>query len=113
MQILHAFVEYEMRLLPRTASSKRGRNSSCVLEMRRRNWPRRALYVHVFFVHRYPGTHVVIQARVEVLQSELASIKGLLAAKAGDESLAAFLAAEKSGDVTYVESLKERLSYVV
>ncbi|KZV74440.1 hypothetical protein PENSPDRAFT_205699 [Peniophora sp. CONT] len=49
-------------------------------------------------------------ARIEVLQSELARVKSLIAAKAGDESLAAFLAAEQSGDITYVESLKERLS---
>lgn len=57
-------------------------------------------------------TVLLWQARIEVLQSELARVKSFLAAKAGDESLAAFLAAEKSGDVTYVESLKERLSCV-
>ena len=72
----------------------------------------RAVRTYFTAIHACFIEHTQLQARIEVLQSELARVKSLLAAKAGDESLAGFLAAEKSGDITYVESLKERLSYV-
>ena len=72
----------------------------------------RAVRTYFAAIHACVIEHTQLQARIEVLQSELARVKSLLAAKAGDESLAGFLAAEKSGDITYVESLKERLSYV-
>ncbi|KAI0031751.1 hypothetical protein K488DRAFT_86539 [Vararia minispora EC-137] len=50
-------------------------------------------------------------ARLEVALSELARVKSLLAAQAGDEDLVAFFAREKSGDISYVDSLKERLAH--
>jgi E3 ubiquitin-protein ligase BRE1 len=49
---------------------------------------------------------------LDVVLSELARVKALLAAQAGDHDLVAFFAMEKSGDITYVDSLKERLACV-
>ncbi|KAA1474225.1 hypothetical protein DENSPDRAFT_873258 [Dentipellis sp. KUC8613] len=49
------------------------------------------------------------EERIVVLTSEVARLKSLLAAKAGDEDLTAFFLREKSGDVSYVDDLQRRL----
>jgi len=55
-----------------------------------------------------------LQERITTLQSEVARLKGRLAAEAGDEDLLSFILRPEGKDesVSYVDDLKRRLKYV-